>query len=73
MIYFKSKQTTEPSKLASAIAHNIKNSDMRFTKEEFDYVLLPLWTLTYKGGNGKTYFYSINGQTAEICGELPIS
>ena len=28
MIYFKSKQTTEPSKLASAIAHNIKNSDI---------------------------------------------
>lgn len=52
---------------------NVKSSDMRFTKEEFDYVLLPLWTLTYKGGNGKTYFYSINGQTAEICGELPIS
>lgn len=28
MIYFKSKQTTEPSKLASAIAHNITNSDI---------------------------------------------
>lgn len=28
MIYFKSKQTTEPSKLASAIAHNIANSDI---------------------------------------------
>ena len=51
----------------------VKDSTMQFTKEEFDYVLLPLWTLTYKGGNGKTYFYSINGQTAEICGELPIS
>ena len=28
MIYFKSKQGTDPSKLASAIAHNITNSDI---------------------------------------------
>lgn len=28
MIYFKSKQSTDPGKLASAIAHNIKNSDI---------------------------------------------
>lgn len=28
MIFFKSKRTTEPSKLASAIAHNIANSDI---------------------------------------------
>lgn len=51
----------------------VTDSTLRFTKTEFDYVLLPLWTVTYKGGDGKTYFYSINGQTGEICGELPIS
>ena len=29
IIEFKSKQTTDPSKLASAIAHNIVNADIR--------------------------------------------
>lgn len=31
MIYFKSKQDTDPSKLASAIAHNITNSDIEIS------------------------------------------
>lgn len=52
---------------------HITNNTLRFSKAEFDYVLLPLWTVTYEGSDGKTYFYSINGQTGTICGELPIS
>lgn len=52
---------------------NVTNNTLRFTKAEFDYVLLPLWTVTYRGNDNKTYFYSINGQTGAICGELPIS
>lgn len=31
IIEFKSKQTTDPSKLASAIAHNIVNADIRIS------------------------------------------
>lgn len=31
MIYFKSKHDTEPSKLASAIAHNIEHSDIEIS------------------------------------------
>lgn len=31
IIEFKSKQTTDPSKLASAIAHNIANADIRIS------------------------------------------
>lgn len=41
-------------------------------KEEYDYTLLPVWTVTYQGKNGKTYYYSMNGQTGKVCGELPV-
>lgn len=41
-------------------------------KEEWLYCLLPVWTVTYKGKDGKVYYYSMNGQTGEVCGELPI-
>ncbi len=44
----------------------------KIQKETWSYVLLPLWTLTYKGKNGKFYYYSLNGQTGKIYGELPI-
>lgn len=41
-------------------------------KEDWSYVLLPVWTVTYKGKNGKIYYYSMNGQTGKVCGELPV-
>lgn len=39
----------------------------------WDYTLLPVWTLTYKGHNKKTYFYTMNGQTGKITGILPLN
>jgi len=51
---------------------NIENSQIRFRGEEWAYCLLPVWTITYKGRNDKIYYYSMNGQTGEVCGELPI-
>lgn len=51
---------------------NIENSQTRFRGEDWAYCLLPVWTITYKGRNGKIYYYSMNGQTGEVCGELPI-
>lgn len=41
-------------------------------KEDWFYCLLPVWTVTYKGKDGKVYYYSMNGQTGEVCGELPV-
>lgn len=41
-------------------------------KEKFSYTLLPVWTLTYKGRDGNTYYYSMNGQTGKVCGKLPV-
>lgn len=51
---------------------NVHNSDFHAEEEKWQYVLLPVWTVTYKGNNGKIYYYSMNGQTGQICGELPI-
>lgn len=39
----------------------------------WDYTLLPVWTLTYKGQDGKTYFYTMNGQTGKVTGILPLN
>lgn len=50
----------------------IENSQMSFRSEEWAYCLLPVWTITYKGRDGKIYYYSMNGQTGEVCGELPV-
>lgn len=51
---------------------NITKSDFRVKSEKWSYVLLPVWTVTYKGNNGKIYYYSMNGQTGNVCGELPV-
>ncbi|NCC44644.1 MAG: TFIIB-type zinc ribbon-containing protein [Clostridia bacterium] len=50
-----------------------QNTDIRTQKEDWEYVLVPVWVLTYKGGNGKMYYYAINGQTGKVCGELPVA
>lgn len=41
-------------------------------QENWDYMMLPVWTVTYKGRNGKMYYYSMNGQDGKVYGELPI-
>lgn len=40
--------------------------------EKWRYTMLPVWTVTYPGKDGKTYFYSMNGQTGSVVGELPV-
>lgn len=51
-------------------------SDENFThtidNENWDYTLMPVWTITYKGKDNNMYYYSINGQTGKTCGELPV-
>ena len=43
------------------------------TGRDMKYALLPCWVLTYKDKNGKIYPYTLNGQTGNACGELPVS
>lgn len=49
-----------------------KNHSFSMREETFSYTLLPVWTLTYNGRDGNTYYYSMNGQTGKVCGKLPI-
>lgn len=51
---------------------NINSCNLNIIAEKWSYVLLPVWTLTYKGRNGKLYYYSMNGQTGKNFGELPV-
>lgn len=53
-------------------AVSVRSVNFRAEKENWAYVLLPVWTITYKGKNGKIYYYSMNGQTGKVCGELPL-
>jgi len=41
-------------------------------KEDYKYVLLPVWVLTYRSLAGKFYYYAMNGQTGAVAGELPV-
>lgn len=51
---------------------DIRDNHFTIAADTWSYVLLPVWTLTYKARNGKLYYYSMNGQTGKVCGELPI-
>ncbi len=52
---------------------NVSDCAMQLKHESWSYVLLPIWTITYHGNDGKIYYYSLNGQTGKVCGELPIA
>lgn len=43
-----------------------------YGESNWDYIMFPVWVVTYKGRDGKTYHYSMNGQDGRICGSLPI-
>ena len=49
-----------------------KTKDVNFTKEESDYVLLPVWMVNVKY-NGKMYPFAMNGQTGKMIGDIPWS
>lgn len=51
---------------------SVRTSNFWPKNEKWSYVLLPIWTITYRGKNGKIYYYSMNGQTGKVCGELPV-
>ncbi|MDH6365761.1 DNA-directed RNA polymerase subunit M/transcription elongation factor TFIIS [Enterococcus sp. PF1-24] len=50
------------------------HSNISTTSTEKEYLLLPVWILTYrnKRSSDKFYFYAMNGQTGKISGILPI-
>ena len=46
--------------------------DCRIRETEEHYALLPVWTVTYKGKDGKMYYYTMNGQSGKVVGKLPL-
>ena len=51
---------------------NVGQTDTSFQVKKGDYVLLPVWLLTYRY-QGKPYTLAMNGQTGKIVGSLPFS
>lgn len=51
------------------------NSQLTLEKVENQYMLLPVWLVTYrnKQDSDKTFYYAMNGQTGKVSGVLPIS
>lgn len=52
----------------------VTGQQMRFGAEQMsrEYLMVPVWMLTYRGKDGKMYYYAMNGQTGEVCGRLPL-
>ena len=73
-------QTTARGYAESAMAGTVKGytsvtTDHRTlhpVREKWQYLLLPVWVLTYGSNSGQRYYYAMNGQTGEIKGKLPI-
>ncbi len=51
---------------------NITTKDIKITKDKADYVLLPVWILSYKYKD-KMYTFMMNGQTGKIVADMPKS
>ena len=53
----------------------ITGENIQFRNADYDwkYCLLPVWLMTYRGQDGKMYYFALNAQTGEIVGELPLS
>lgn len=52
---------------------NVTHSDVNILRDKWEYALLPVWSMTYKGNDGKIYYFSINGQTGKVIGALPVN
>jgi hypothetical protein len=52
---------------------SVQDTQVNVLKSHWEYSLMPIWMLTYKGQNGKSYTYAMNGYTGKVYGELPVS
>lgn len=58
--------------ISGYVSVDVRSEQHNIEEENWAYTLLPVWTITYQGKDGKIYYYSMNGQTGNIVGELPI-
>lgn len=54
---------------------NRKLRHVNITNEDNQYMLLPVWLVTYRNNeqSDKVFYYAMNGQTGKVSGILPIS
>lgn len=51
----------------------VQDSETRIRDAKWQYAMLPVWVMTYRHKEqGKTYYFTMNGQTGKICGKLPV-
>ncbi len=65
------------SQLTSGLAEyndiRVTNDALQLSDESWKYALMPVWTVTYKDpGSDKMYYFSMNGQSGKVIGELPV-
>lgn len=51
---------------------SVTRTDIKVMSTQWEYMLLPVWFMTYKYG-GKVYEFALNGQTAKFVGNPPLS
>lgn len=74
-ISLKRAQSSAQSALRSTIGYLSfvpSVNEANITKEELEYVLLPVWMVNVKY-NGKMYPFAMNGQTGKMIGDIPYS
>ena len=65
--------STLKSSVSSYDTVNIHTNRADIKDPVWNYALLPVWTLTYHDNRkNKMYYFTLNGQTGKICGELPV-
>ena len=52
---------------------SVENSHYDIRNERWQYLLLPVWVLTYGRGSTTKYYFAMNGDTGEVQGRLPVS
>ncbi|MFI3169652.1 MAG: hypothetical protein R3Y06_06905 [Faecalibacterium sp.] len=57
--------------LPARAQHKEKKFTFTPTKQSWEYVLMPVWTLT-KFYDGKLHYFAMNAQTGKVCGKIPI-
>lgn len=61
------------SQVSGYNALDIRDQSAAIRNSQWQYALMPVWTLTYRDpSTGKMYYFACNGQTGKICGELPV-
>lgn len=51
---------------------SIDRNELSVLDEKWNYVLFPVWTLTYQDRrDNKIYYFACNGQTGKVSGEIP--